>query len=86
MPDAPAEAIIRTEDGTWTAARVVKNYDAVIFHAASERDADSSLSTVEARIGGRGQDGMRKTRDIGSRRPGVPRPMPSPDPKGRTGT
>jgi hypothetical protein len=46
MPDATAQGIVRTEDGTWTGVRVVKNLAVVIFHAASENDANSALSSV----------------------------------------
>jgi len=56
MPDASADGLVRTEDGTWTGIRIVKNYAAVIFHAVSESDADVALSSAEAQIGRRERD------------------------------
>ena len=51
MPDASPLGMVKTEDGTWTGIRMVKNHLVVIFHAASEKDAATTLSSIMDLIG-----------------------------------
>jgi hypothetical protein len=50
MPDADETAMVKTEDGKWTAARLNDDYLSVIFNAHSESQAKEFLDGVENRL------------------------------------
>lgn len=50
MPDADETAMVKTEDGKWTAARLNGDYLSVIFNAHSESQAKEFLDGVENRL------------------------------------
>ncbi len=50
MPDADETAMVKTEDGKWTAARLSGDYLSVIFNARSESQAKEILDSVESRL------------------------------------
>jgi hypothetical protein len=50
MPDADETAMVKTEDGKWTAARLNGDLLSVIFNARSESQAKEFLDRVENRL------------------------------------
>ncbi len=50
MPDADETAMVKTEDGKWTAARLNGDLLSVIFNARSESQAKEILDSVESRF------------------------------------
>jgi hypothetical protein len=57
LPDARGRAPVRTENGRWTAYRVIGRHVAVVFDAPSAEGAAARLDAVERRAAGTGKGG-----------------------------
>lgn len=50
MPDASRPGFVQTEDKTWTAIKIKKNYIILVFNAPSENEAARILAEVDGKI------------------------------------